>query len=176
MSKLTSLIFILLAIIFIFYALLPTPDFPNPPTDAIVSTEPADIETISRRAYFTDYSREEVMAHYIKQFEKSTFNGIGLPTYRLNYPPEEAFTLIRDQTSSTFLEEIVHPFRESLFINGFEPADQTSSIIIEGKKWRQKITVRFVDSNFVTRIILTFLSVFLILLVGRQWIKSLKNA
>ena len=51
------------------------------------------------------------MSHYTKQF------GWG---ERLNYPPEDAQTLIRDQTQATFLEEIVHPMRESLFIAGNE--------------------------------------------------------
>lgn len=77
-----------------------------------------------------------------------------MPTYRLNYPPEEAQTLIRDQARSTFLEEIVHPFRESIFVNGFEPTRPQDAIFVEGRAWRQKIIVRFVPSVTLIRLAL----------------------
>lgn len=142
------------------YLLLPEPDFPTPPADAKQSFEPADSESPLRRAYFTDFTREEVMDNYKKQF------GWG---YRLNYPPEEAKTIIRDQTRSTFLEEIVHPFRESLFINGFEPKDPKDLVIIEGKLWRQKIIVRYVPSNRYLRIALALAIIIAIWVLIGQW-------
>ena len=92
--------------------------------------------------------------HYLKQFETSAFLGIPLPTYRLNYPPEEARNIIRDQTRATFLEEIVHPFRESVYVNGFEPKDPKDSIFIQGRDWRQKITIRFIPSTIYIRLLL----------------------
>src|SRR3990167_4477512 len=108
------------------YVVLPEPGFPAPPADALQSKEPADSESPLRRAYFTNFTREEVMSHYKKEFKW------GL---NLNYPPEESRTIIRDQTRSTFLEEIVHPLRESVFINGFEPKVEKDAINIEGLSW-----------------------------------------
>lgn len=133
------------------YLLMPSPKFPSPPPDSLQSQEPADTETLLRRAYFTNYTRAQVLVWYEKQF------GWG---YWLNYPPEDAQTIIRDQTRSTFLEEIVHPFRESLFVNGFEPSsDNTKDAInIAGKHWRQKIIVRSVPSSPVARVIVLVLT------------------
>src|SRR5689334_19212994 len=106
---------ILFGIGFMVYLFRPGPfaDFPAPPPGAVQSKEDADIESPLRRAYFTNYTREEVIAHYQNQFRMRPL------TLTLNYPPEDAQTLIRDQTRSVYLEELVHPFRESLYVNGF---------------------------------------------------------
>lgn len=147
-------LFILFSIILLAYLSLPNPEFPAPPSDALQSDEPGDTETPLRRAYFTNLTRDEVMEHYKNEFNRSPFLGIYLPTYSLNYPPEEAQTIIRDQTRSTFLEEIVHPFRESVFINGFEPKDPKDAIEIKGRPWRQKIIIRHIPSSIWLRLVL----------------------
>ncbi len=97
-------LFIVFSLVFIFYLLLPTPSFPEPPPDALQSDEPADLEDPLRRGYFTDLSRQEVLEHYQKEFNKSPLGNFSLPTHKLNYPPEEAQTRIRDKTRSTMLE------------------------------------------------------------------------
>lgn len=150
-EKILKAIAIALFFLMSFYFALPNPDFPKPPPDSIQSYEPADIETPFRRSYFTNFTRSEVMDWYVNQFNKSTFMDISLPTYRLNYGPEEAQMLIRDQARSTFLEEIVHPFRESVYVNGFEPTEIKDDIFIENKHWRQKITVKLVVSTIYIR-------------------------
>jgi len=175
MKRITKTLFILFSTLFIIYLLLPNPAFPEPPPDALQSNESADTETLLRRAYFTNYTREEVMTHYKDQFEKPVIFGIFLPSYRLNYPPEEAQTIIRDQTRSTFLEEIVHPFRESVYINGFKPALKKDAVFIEGKDWYQKITVRFVPSNSLTRVTVAVLTLALIVIVIKEWGTALKG-
>lgn len=142
---------ILLTLGLLTYVAIPSQEFPTPPSDALQSFEPADTETPLRRAYFTHLNREEVMAHYKAQFSS-------LPTINLNYPPEEAQTIIRDQTRSSYLEELVHPFRESIFINGFVPKEKKDAILIEGQEYYQKITVRSVPSLMVTRIVFVLLS------------------
>ncbi len=169
MKRITKILFILFSTLFIIYLLLPNPAFPEPPPDALQSNEPADTETSLRRAYFTNYTREEVMIYYTDQFEKPVMFGIFMPSYRLNYPPEEAKMIIRDQTRSTFLEEIVHPFRESVYINGFKPALKKDAIFIEGKDWYQKITVRFVPSNSFVRVFVAVLALFLVVNVTKEW-------
>jgi hypothetical protein len=169
MKRITKILFILFSTLFIIYLLLPNPTFPEPPSDALQSNEPADTETYLRRAYFTNYTREEVMIHYKDQFEKPVILGIYLPSYRLNYPPEEAHTIIRDQTRSTFLEEIVHPFRESVYVNGFKPSSQKDAIFIEGEDWYQKITVRYVPSDSLVRVIVILLTLTMTVIVAKEW-------
>lgn len=142
------------------YLFLPNPDFPNPPSDSLQSKEPADTEILLRRAYFTNYTRQQVLDWYQSQFKWG---------YWLNYPPEESSTIIRDQTRSTFLEEIVHPFRESLFVNGFEPKDPKDAVFIEGRAWRQKIIVRYVPSNVFVRILVGFLTLALAFVLMREY-------
>lgn len=159
MLKIFKVLFVIFSLIFLLYLLLPGPPFPNPPPDALQSNEPADTETLLRRAYFTDFTREQIIEFYKKEFEKPTFLGIPFFTERLNYPPEEAKTLIRDQTRSTFLEELVHPFRESVFINGFEAKSPKDTILIAGKVWRFKITVRYVPSRTIVRIVVALFTI-----------------
>ena len=115
------------------------------------------------------------MIHYKNQFEKPVIFGMPLFSYRLNYPPEEAQTIIRDQTRSTFLEEIVHPFRESVYINGFKPTLKKDAIFIEGKDWYQKITVRFIPSNSLARVIVVILALVLTGIVAKEWAISIKS-
>lgn len=148
----------LLLLVFLVYLLLPTPDFPIQPPDSVQSLEDADTETPLRRAYFTNFSREEVLAHYQRQFASSAFLGIPQITYRLNYPPEDAYALIRDQTRSTFLEEIVRPFRESLFVNGFKPSQAKDDIWYKGVHYEQKITVGYAPSSSLVRVPIVFLA------------------
>ena len=148
------LISISLTVILFVYVFPNSQSFPNPPSDSVQSKEPADTENPLRRAYFTNLNRQEVINHYKKEFNSFSFI---FYTPRLNYPPEESATIIRDQTRSTYLEEIVHPLRESLYINGFEPKSEKDTIIIEGKRWNQKIIVRYVPSSFSTRLVVTFL-------------------
>jgi len=166
---------LLIGITILFYAALPNPDFPDSPPGAKQSHEAADSETPFRRAYFTDLTREEVMNFYKQQFQKSSFMGLPLPTYRLNYPPEEAQTIIRDQARSTFLEEIVHPLRESLFINGFEPKVAKDAVVIEGIHYRQKITVKFVPSSQYLRILISGIGLLLLFYTFGEFIKSVRD-
>ena len=170
------LLFLTFSLLFLAYLSLPNPEFPTPPPDALQSDEPGDTETPLRRAYFTNLTREEVMSHYKNQLAKSSFSAIPLPTYRLNYPPEEAQTIIRDQTRSTFLEEIVHPLRESVFINGFEPKDPKDAIEIAGRDWRQKIIVRYVPSRPWLRLVLGLATIFAAAVVFKEYLGFFRKA
>lgn len=176
MKFLSKILSIFLSIIFLAYLSLPNPEFPAPLGDALQSDEPADTETPLRRAYFTNSTRDEVMFHYKNQLTESSFLAIPLPTYRLNYPPEEARTIIRDQTRSTFLEEIIHPFRESVFINGFEPKDPKDAIEIAGRSWRQKIIVRYVPSRLWLRLVLGISTIFATVVVFREYLAFFRKA
>ena len=160
---------ILLCSLFFLYLIIPSPDFPEPPLDSIQSIEGGDIESPLRRAYFTDYSRDEILNFYQTQFSKSSFLGIPLLTYRLNYPPEEAQTLIRDQTRSTFLEEIVHPLKESIFINGFKAKYAKDDIWYKGQHFSEKITIKYIPGNRVLSVIVGVFIVVSIKLLINSW-------
>lgn len=169
MKRLVKYVYILLSIFFLLYLTLPSPEFPAPHSDFLQSEEPGDTETPLRRAYFTNLNRTEVLEHYQRQFEILPALPFPFPTYRFNYPPEEAQSIIRDQTRSSFLEEIVHPLRESVFINGFEPKEKKDAIIIAGQNFRQKVTVRFIPSSLFVRFLAGFMVVSLIYLCYEFW-------
>jgi len=160
-----KVIYLILSLSFLIYIVLPGPNFPEPLPDALKSTEGADIETPLRRGYFTNATREEVMEHYFNQFRG----------YRLNYPPEESGTIIRDQTHSTFLEEIVHPLRESLYISGYEPKDTGEVLTVGGLPWRQKVIVKYVPSSLIIRIVVSLLIIVSWPVVIREWLLTLKR-
>jgi hypothetical protein len=105
-----------------------------------------------------------VLEYYTKVFSWSGW-GMPLPTYRLNYPPEEAQTIIREQTRSSYLEEIVHPLRESFYVNGYEPKESEDKISVDGQPYTSKVTVRYVRSNVAVRA-----GVFGVALVAGWWL------
>lgn len=164
MRKLLNFFIVLLILLFFIYLILPNPPFPPPPSMSLVSNEKADLESSLRRAYYTNLTRREVLEYYQKFF---------FPSYRLNYPPENAYSLIRDQTRSTFLEEVVHPFRESLFVNGFEPKEPKDEIRVDGILYRQKITVKLVTSRLIVRLLVSMLTLFSLYLVSSQLKKAM---
>lgn len=139
---------IILALIWLFcavYLLYPDSKFPQDLPNSLRSFEPADTETPNRKAYFTNMTREQIIDFYKRNF-------VGVLSYRLNYPPEEAATLIRDQTQSSFLEEIVHFGKQSLYINGFVPTKPSEHIVRNGVRFTTKVTVRYVPSGYITRL------------------------
>lgn len=133
------------------YLALPTLMFPTPPTGSAQSTEPGDIQDDDVRAYFTNLSREEIISYYQDNYQLKAL-GFSLPKLRISdYPPEETTDKIREQVKSNFLEELVYPMRESIYISGFEPTDQKDQIIVAGMKFRNKITVKRNSSSLVYR-------------------------
>ncbi len=159
MKLVSQIIISLVLIISVIYLLLPAPQFPKPPPGALRSNEPGDLESPYRYAYYTNYSRSGILAYYSQAFR------IWGVQYLLNYPPENAYSLIRDQTKSSWLQEIVHPLRESIYINGFYPTKPTEQIYIAGVHYLNKITVRYIPSNPVTR-----LEVLLLISVCCYWL------
>lgn len=164
MRKLVISFFAILLIPCIWYLIQPNPDFPEPIPGSIQSQEPADTETPLRRSYFTNMGREEVIQHYKSQLD-------GLPLLRLNYPPEEAQKIIRDQTRSYYLEELTQPFRYSLYVNGFIAQERKDAILVDGVEFYQKVTVRAVPSNVLTRVGIFTASYVLVIIVLFEWHK-----
>ncbi len=150
------------------YLTIPSYPFPAPPPGAVQSNEPADVETPFRRAYFTQYTRDQVIAHYASQIKY-------LPYVELNYPPEEAGTIIRDQTRSWYLEELAHPMRDSLYINGFIPQKPQDNIVLNGVTYAEKITIKYVPSNLLVRLVIGTLILGFIYLLLIEWKKALSS-
>lgn len=161
-KKLISIVFYVFSFIFLVYLGSPSAGFPMPPANSQQSFEEADIESTFRRAYFTNLTREEVINYYQKQY--------GGPSIRLNYPPEDSQTLVRDQTRSTFLEELTLPFRDSYFINGFEPKEAKDEIWYKGIHYRQKIIIKYVPTSAYSRIILGSITIFFVYLVSSNFL------
>ena len=160
--------YFLFSLFFMVYLFIPSPKYPDPPANSVRSMEEADTEIPEKNAYFTDFNREEVVDHYSGQY-KLNFLGWGIPNYRLNYPPEDSETLIRDQTRSTFLEEIVYPFRESFYVNGFKPSQSKDEIWYKGIHYYQKITVKVASGSLIVRLAVGFLTLVVIGVLYKEW-------
>lgn len=180
MKELKRIIFAICSILLLLYLAIPSQKYPIVNNGTYQSDEPADVESPLRRGYYNDETRAGIISEY-----KSVFNSINilgfnfkLFSFTLNYPPEEAQTLIRDQTRSNYLEEIVHPLRESLFINGFIPQKDSDAIVINGQKYLQKNIVKLVNSNLYLRVIIGFsiiLSIYLLNMGWKKYISDLKS-
>ncbi len=165
--------------------LLPSPDnFPDLPS-AVKSIEPGDtVQVKNVSAYYTDMPRKEAVDFYFNYFSRSPFLNIPLITYKLNHPPERIREVLRDTQQSTYVEEIVHPFRESVFINGFEwnndpftlPIRRIKNIlIVNGKTYQFKVTLFYQKSAVWIRLIIFYLATGLGCLLTKEGSKLTKR-
>ncbi|KKT74263.1 MAG: hypothetical protein UW69_C0042G0004 [Microgenomates group bacterium GW2011_GWA2_44_7] len=167
---------ILTFLVFAIYLLLPSPPFPQPMPGSLKSSEPADMEDPLRQGYYTDWDRAQIMDYFFKEFSKQSFLGLSLPIRQLNYPPEEAQTIIRDQTKSRYLEEFVHPFRDSLFVSGFFAQKDTEVMIVDAHEYKTKVTVKMVPSNGLIRTSIGLTSLFLVYVAINRLLAQVKEA
>lgn len=161
MKKIFLKLFCCFILLFLLYLLIPSPAEPPPLPDSRKSTEPGDtIEIPGLFAYYTNMSRQDTISFYRKYFSQSKLFGIPLLTYRLNHPPEYVWEVIRDTIHSSFLEELVHPFRESLYINGYEPENDPfnktgqkyANFSFDNKEYSMKVIVYRKGSNSLIRL------------------------
>lgn len=159
-------IFILpLYLLGVVYLILPDPSLEAIP-GALRSTEPGDTwQNPDQQAYFTDQNRDQVLKHFQDTFSLKLL-GINIPSYRLNYRPEDTATYVRGYIDSYYLEEIVHPLRESLFVNGWNPSlspkythlsaeeRSTYTIEVDGQIFQSKITIKPYYSSIIFRILI----------------------
>lgn len=177
----SKIIFIFFSFVLLIYLLMPGPssvdDFPALPSSAKSTLEGDTIQIPNISAYFSDNFRFFVTSFYQENYKKQVL--IPFLPIRLNYPPEFAYTAIKDQTRSTFLEEFVYPLRDSLYVTGYEPfyedgkpkfygsvkADEEDNI------YYNKTTLRYYPSTYLTRLIVWLgivLSVSFIWKAGRR--------
>jgi len=154
-------IFHILSILLLIYMLWPGPskisDFPPLPdsTKSNLSGDTIQIPHVS--AYFSDNFREFVVPFYRRDYWKKT--NLFFPPLRLNYPPEFSWTAIKKHTDSTYLEELVYPLRDSLYVNGLEPFDISgqprwwgaTKFEVSGNSWYTKTTLRYYPSPLWAR-------------------------
>lgn len=145
------------------YMLMPGPksisDFPSLPNSIKSTLEGDTIQVPNISAYFSDNFRGSVIPFYINAYQNKTL--FPFSPLRLNYPPEDAYKAIKDQTKSTFLEELTYPLRDSLFINGLEPVDEEGlprylgggKFEVDDKLLSTKITLRYYPSSISVRIV-----------------------
>lgn len=183
--KLKYLVVGVIYILGIIYFILPTPVTPEL-SNAIRSDEPGDTwQHPEQKGFYTNSNRSQVIGEMQSKFSMKIF-GFSLPSYRLNYRPEESFQMVRDQLNSYYLEEIVYPLRSSMFVNGWEPihspryagrpVKEIPMISFKGIPYVSKVTLKPVDSSILARLLiwsLIFPSTFLVYFSLK---KSLKNA
>ena len=155
--------FLLCAFILLIYLLLPGPsgidDFPPLPNSLKSTLEGDTIQVKNVAGYFSNNYRQFVTNYYRRAFQQKTW--FPFAPLRLNYPPEYAYTVIKDQTHSTYLEEYVYPLRESLYVNGLELYNQDGSPKFWGSTMFEqdsqlfytKATLRYYPSSYLIRLV-----------------------
>lgn len=132
------------------YLTLPVPATPNL-SQAERSDEPGDTwQNPDQKGFYTNSDRKTVLGEMQSKFSLIFF-GNKIPSYRLNYRPEEAFSLVRDQLKSYYLEEIVYPLHSSLFVNGWEP---THSPMYFGYAEKDIPRISFKEVPYVSKVTL----------------------
>lgn len=185
--KLKQTVFGVFSLTLLVYMFLPGPtsinQFPALPNSIKSTLEGDTIQVPNTAAYFSNNYRELSTNFYRNIYQENTF--LPFSAIKLNYPPEFAYTAIKDQTHSTYLEEYIYPLRDSLFINGLEPFypdgmkryyGATKFDADDGKLYETKVNIRFYPSSFFAKIF-TWLGICLsIYFLWRMGKKILINA
>lgn len=176
-----KLLFCIFAVLFLIYMLWPGPskisDFMALPYSAKSKLEGDTIQIPNVAAYFSNTFREIVGPFYSANYQRKTFLPFG--PLRLNHPPEYSWTAIKKHTDSTYLEELVYPLRDSLYVNGFEPFYSdgkpkfwgSTKFDVAGQSFYTKTTLRFYPSTRITRILVWFgiiTSIYLLSKLGKK--------
>lgn len=173
-------IFFLLSGLFLLYMVLPGPtsitDFKALPESDKSTLEGDTIQIPNVAGYFSNIYRGFVVPFYLTNYWKKTL--LPFPPLRLNHPPEFSWIAIKKHTDSTYLEELVYPLRDSLYVNGFEPfySDGTSkfwgstTFDVNGHNWFTKTTLRFYPSTTLVRIL-----VWMGIILSISWIFKLSK-
>lgn len=155
------LLLIVLYLLGVIYLFQPIPHLPTL-DNATLSNEEGDTwQNPDQRGYYTNLTRSEVVNQIQIKSQIKIFGKV-IPNYRLNYRPEEAHELIRDQLKSNYMEEVVYPLRSSIFVNGWEPkkspayankpAKEIPDISIYGVPYDAKITLKPNNSTLPARL------------------------
>ena len=179
---------IIVAIVYslgVVYLFPPAPQTPDLVPSTRSSEEGDTIQNPDQKGFYTQVAREEALSQLQLKYSFTIF-GVRIPSYRLNYRPEEAFGMVRDQLKSSYLEEIVYPMRNSLFVNGYEPLnapiyanlqrEDVPKLFFENTPYFAKVTVKPVNSSLLARLFVWTLIFPATYLVFFSLKKSIKNA
>jgi hypothetical protein len=154
-KKTLIILFCFFNILAIIYLISPTPVLPDL-ANSIKSDEPGDtIQLKNVSAYYTNMTRTEVINFY-KAYYSGPFRII------INHPPEKSKEIIRDTIQSYYFEEFVLPFKESLYINGFEWENDVftktenrvkNKLLFKDKEYKAKITIKTFPTSTSKRIL-----------------------
>lgn len=161
-----KLLFYISSALFLIYMIWPGPseisDFMALPDSSKSKLEGDTIQIPNVAAYFSNSFREIVVPFYSANYQRKM--GLPFAPLRLNHPPEYSWIAIKKHTDSTYLEELVYPLRDSLYVNGFEPFYSDGSpkfwgstkFDIDGQSFYTKTTLRFYPSKTAIRILVWF--------------------
>ena len=155
-------IYLALSVCLLIYLILPGPtsitDFPAMPNSHTSTLSGDTVQVPNVVAYFSDNYRDFVIPFYSNAYK--TKAKLPFDPIRFNYPPQFAYTAIKDQTQSTYLEELTYPLRDTLFVNGMEPFTKDGKHRFEGAtlfvhdgEHETKVTLRFYPSSRIIRIL-----------------------
>lgn len=151
------------SIMLLIYMIWPGPskisDFNALPNSDKSKLEGDTVQIPNVSAYFSDNFREFVIQFYSKEYWRKTL--LPFPPFRLNYAPEFSWVAIKKHTDTTYLEELIYPLRDSLYINGFEPFELDGEprwwgavkFKVEGQSLFTKTTLRFYPSPLWVRLL-----------------------
>lgn len=156
-------------------------DFAPLPNSAKSTLEGDTIQIPNVSAYFSNLFRNFVVPFYSKNYQQNSH--FPFPPLRLNHPPEYSWTVIKKHTETTYLEELVYPLRDSLYVNGYEIFRPDGSAIFwsvpkleeAGREWPTKHTLKFYTSSILVRIIVwagIIFSIKQIFKLGRRIVKE----
>ncbi len=176
-----KILYIFFCTVLLIYMIMPGPgkisDFQALP-NSVKSTLAGDTHQISNVAgYFSNNYRNFVVNFYLDDYIKK--NWWPFPPLKLNHPPEFSWNVIKKHTDSTYLEEVVYPLRDSLYINGFEPFNEdgtprywgATTFSENAHSWYTKTTLRFYPSGLPVKFIVWLgivTSVLLLYRIGKK--------
>ncbi len=153
--------FIIFSSLLLVYMLWPGPskisDFKPLPLSDKSNLEGDTTQIPNVSAYFSNNFRESVVPFYFSNYQN--LSHLPFPPLQINHPPEYSWIAIKKHTDSTYLEELVYPLRDSIYVNGFEPFYSSGSpkfwgatvFVVKDKSWFTKTTLRFYPSNLVIK-------------------------
>lgn len=174
-------IFAVFSFLLLVYMIWPGPgkisDFKPLPSSGKSTLEGDTIQVPNVSAYFSDNYRKFVVDYYKNDYQQNS--SFPFPPLRLNHPPEYSWITIKRHTDSTYLEELVYPLRDSLYVNGFEPFYPDGSpkfwgsimFDADGQKYYTKTTLRFYPSSVIVRALVwggITASIYLLFKLGRK--------
>lgn len=158
-----KVVFIIFAVLLLVYMLWPGPskisEFKPLPNSAKSTLSGDTVQIPNVSGYFSNNFRSFVIPFYLKNYQENSH--FPFPPLELNHPPEYSWVVIKSQTETTYLEELVYPLRDSLYVNGYElyrpdgtPIFYSAPKLEEaGREWPTKVTLRLYTSNVLVRII-----------------------